>query len=144
MKKLGNFNLQRIQFFVSDFKRANTLNNKKQAGTGPSRRHIQGSKIAKRLPSVKYSLLQYSKIENFSRKKFSNFFFRNYILKKMDRVAHRAPLARAPGALKSHNAKKLERGNPLRFFNIHSVAKHEKIEDFFFIFGKKSNNAEKN
>ena len=31
----------------------------KQAGIGPSRRHIQGSKIAKRLPSVKYSLLQY-------------------------------------------------------------------------------------
>ena len=27
----------------------------KQAGTGPSRRHIQGSKIAKRLPSVEYS-----------------------------------------------------------------------------------------
>ena len=26
-----------------------------QAGIGPSRRHIQGSKIAKRLPSVKYS-----------------------------------------------------------------------------------------
>ena len=26
----------------------------KEAGTGPSRRHIQGSKIAKRLPSVKY------------------------------------------------------------------------------------------
>ena len=43
----------------------------KQAGTGPSRRHIQGSKIAKRLPSVKYSLLQYSKIENFSKKIFS-------------------------------------------------------------------------
>ena len=40
----------------------------KQAGTGPSRRHIQGSKIAKKLPSVKYSLLQYSKIENFSKK----------------------------------------------------------------------------
>ena len=39
-----------------------------QAGTGPSRRHIQGSKIAKRLPSVKYSFLQYSKIENFSKK----------------------------------------------------------------------------
>ena len=32
----------------------------KQAGTGPSRRHIQGSKIAKGLPSVN---LQYSKIE---------------------------------------------------------------------------------
>ena len=42
--------------------------NTEQAGTGPSRRHIQGSKIAKRLPSVKYSLLQYSKIENFTKK----------------------------------------------------------------------------
>ena len=42
-----------------------------QAGTGPNRRHIQGSKIAKRLPSVKYSLLQYSKIENFSKKNLS-------------------------------------------------------------------------
>ena len=33
--------------------------NFKQAGTGPSRRHMQGSKIAKVLPSVN---LQYSKI----------------------------------------------------------------------------------
>ena len=32
----------------------------KQAGTGPNRRHIQGSKIAKGLRSVN---LQYSKIE---------------------------------------------------------------------------------
>ena len=31
------------------------------------------------------------------------------------------------GALKSHNAEKLK-GDPLRFFNIHSVAKHQKIE----------------
>ena len=66
----------------------------KQAGTGPSRRHIQGSKIAKRLPSVKYSLLQYSKIFR------KTIFRKNYILKKMDRVARRGPLARAPGALK--------------------------------------------
>ena len=89
----------------------------KQAGTGPSRRHIQGSIIAKRLPSVKYSLLQYSKIKNFSKK-----------CQKMDRVARRGPLARAPDALESHNAEKLK-GDPLRFFNIHSVAKHEKIEE---------------
>ena len=54
----------------------------KQAGTGPSQRHIQGSKIAKELPSVN---LQYSKIEK---------------PKKVDRVARRCPLARAPGALK--------------------------------------------
>ena len=32
----------------------------------------------------------------------------------------------------------------MRFFNIHSVAKHEKLEEQkFFIFGKKSHNAEK-
>ena len=43
----------------------------KQAGTGPSRRHIQGSKIAKRLPSVKYSLLQYSKIDILRKKIFA-------------------------------------------------------------------------
>ena len=37
-------------------------------------------------------------------------FRKNYILKKMDRVARRGPLARAPGALKSHNAEKLKEG----------------------------------
>ena len=41
----------------------------KQAGTGPSRRHIQGSKIAKRLPSVKNS---FKVLEN---RKFFEFFF---------------------------------------------------------------------
>ena len=35
--------------------RVDVKNIEQQAGTGPSRRHIQGSKIAKRLPSVKYS-----------------------------------------------------------------------------------------
>ena len=55
---------------------------KKQAGTGPSRCHIQGSKIAKGLPSVN---LQYSKIEK---------------AKNMNRVARRGPLAGTPGALK--------------------------------------------
>ena len=44
--------------------------NGKQAGTGPSRRHIQGSKIAKRLPSVKYS---FTVVEN--RKFFEKNFF---------------------------------------------------------------------
>ena len=41
----------------------------KQAGTGPSRRHIQGSKIAKRVPSVKYSC---TVVEN---QKFFEIFF---------------------------------------------------------------------
>ena len=49
-------------------------------------------------------------------------------------MARRGPLARAPGALKSHNAEKLK-GGPFEVFNIHSVAKHEKIEgnkNFYF------------
>ena len=42
---------------------------------------------------------------------FERIFFRkNYILKKIDRVARRGSLVRAPGALKSHNAKKLKGG----------------------------------
>ena len=44
----------------------------------------------------------------------------------MDRVARRGSLARAPGAPKVPQCRKTERGDPLRFFNIHSVAKHQK------------------
>ena len=83
-----------------------SLDRYEQAGTGPSRRHIQGSKIAKRLPSVKYSLLQYSKIKNFSKKNVR----KNYIFNKMNRVARRGSLAPASGALKSHVAEKLKGG----------------------------------
>ena len=90
----------------------------------------------------------------------------------MDRVARRGPLARAPGALKrggdtseivnifvavegglfgeetnfrkkSHNAEK-QKGGTFGVFNIHSVAKHQKLNwENFSIFGKKSHNAEK-
>ena len=77
----------------------------KQAGTGPSRRHIQGSKIAKRLPSVKYS---FTVVEN--RKFFENFFLKKLQTKKMDRVARRGSLPQTPGALTSHNAEKLKGG----------------------------------
>ena len=55
----------------------------------------------------------------------------------MDRVARRGPLAQAPGALKSHNAEK-RKGGPLGFFNIHSVAKHQKIEGGKFLFSEKN------
>ena len=74
--------------------------NQKQAGTGPSRRHIQGSKIAKRLPSVEYS---FTVLEN--RK-----FFEKLHTQKNGPSDARGPLARAPGALKSHNAEKLKGG----------------------------------
>ena len=82
----------------------------KQAGTGPSRRHIQGSKIAKRLPSVKYS---FTVVEN--QKFFENFFLKKLHTKKMDRVARRGSLPRAPGPLTSHNAEKLK-GGPFEVF----------------------------
>ena len=85
----------------------------------------------------------------------------------MDRVAHRGPLTRAPGALKGGTLLKLStflsqfkgggtlwrknkfskkcltmpknrKGDPLGFFNIHSVAKHQKIEgEKIFYFRKK-------
>ena len=107
---------------------------KKQAGTGPSRRHTQGSKIAKGPPSVNS---QDSKIEK---------------AKNMNRVARRGPLARAPGAPKrghfrnffvaveggpfgektnfrekSHNAEKLkEGGGPFEILNTQSVVKYQR------------------
>ena len=96
----------------------------KQAGTGPSRRHIQSSKKAKRLPSVKYS---FTVLEN-----------RNFLEKIFSKKLHTqkngpsgAPgLASAsPWRAKVSQCRKTERVDPLRFFNIHSVAKHEKIEE---------------
>ena len=105
--------------------RVSTNDEYEQAGTGPSRRHIQGSKIAKRLPSVKYS---FTVVEN--RKFFEKIFLKKLHTKKMDRVARR-------GANVSQ-CRKTERGDPLRFFNIHSVAKHEKIEEkIFLLFSEK-------
>ena len=63
-------------------------------------------------------------------------------------MVRRSSLARAPGALKSHNAEKLKGGPFGGFFNIHSVAKHQKIEGGHFgekiFFEKKYRSAEKN
>ena len=44
---------------------------------------------------------------------------------------------------KVSQCRKTGRGDPLGFFNIHSVAKHQKIEEGNF-FGKKFHSAEKN
>ena len=46
----------------------------KQAENGPSWCHILGSKIAKGLQSIKYSLLQYPNEKNVFRNFFRNFF----------------------------------------------------------------------
>ena len=83
---------QRVQFDVLKFCRTFGVElfwslqvskkNYKQAGTCPSRRHIQGSKNSKRTSKCQFTVLE------------------NRKTKKMDRVARRGPLARAPGALK--------------------------------------------
>ena len=112
----------------------------KQAGTGPSRRHIQGSKIAKRLPSVKYSLLQYSKTKNFLKITYSKNgpsgalkshnaeklkggpfeVFQHPFCRKTWKKLKKTKISTF--GKKSHNAEKTEKGDPLGFFNIHSVA----------------------
>ena len=74
-----------------------------QAGTGLSLRHIQSSKIAKRLPSVKYSFTVLEN-QNFLEKNFS----KKLHTQKNGPSGARGSLARAPGALKSHNAEKLK------------------------------------
>ena len=67
----------------------------KQARTSPSRRHIQGSKIAKRLPSVKYSYYSTRKSKFFEKKIFEKITY-----------SKNGPT----GTLKSHNAEKLKGG----------------------------------
>ena len=98
----------------------------KQAGTGPSRRHIQGSKIAKRLPSVKYS---FTVLEN-----------RNFLKKKIfEKITYSKKWTESrAGALKSHNAEKLK-GGTLWDFSTSILSQNEN-----FFFEKKSRSAEKN
>ena len=110
-----------------------------QAGTGPSLRHIQSSRIAKRLPSVKYS---FTVLEN------QNFLEKNFLKKlhtQKNGTSGAPGLASAsPWSAKVSQCRKIERVDPLRFFNIHSVAKHEKIEENKnFHFREKSHNAKK-
>ena len=63
----------------------------------------------------------------------------------MDRVARRGSLARAPGALKSHNAEKLKEGTLWGFSTSILSQNMKKLKKTkYFIFGKKSHNAEKN
>ena len=56
--------------------------------------------------------------------------------KKMDRVARRSPLARTPGALKSHNAKKLKGGTLWGFSTSILSQNMKKLKNFFLFLGK--------
>ena len=85
------------------------------------RSHIQGSKIAKRLPSVKYSLLQYSEIEYFTKTNFS---------KKITYSTNGPSCAPGPASASPWRA---ERGTLPKLSKFLSqlkgfVAKHQKIE----------------
>ena len=63
----------------------------------------------------------------------------------MDRVARRGSLARAPGALKSHNSEKLKGGTLWGFSTSILSQNMKKLKKTkIFIFGKKSHSAEKN
>ena len=77
----------------------------KQAGTGPSRRHIQGSKIAKRLPSVKYS---FTEVEN--RKFFEIFFLKKLHTKKIGPSGAPGLASASPWRANVSQCRKTERG----------------------------------
>ena len=112
----------------------------KQAGTGPSRRHIQ-----------------YSKIENPKNgqsgapgtARTSPWRAKKGTLPKLSTFL--SQLKGEPFGEKTNFRKKVsqcrktESGTPLGLFNIHSVPKHQKIEGRKFLFlEKKSHSAEKN
>ena len=59
-------------------------------------------------------------------------------------MARRGSLARAPGALTSHNAEKLKGGTLWGFSTSILSQSMKKLKKFFFVFGKKFYNAEKN
>ena len=103
-----------------------------QAGTGPSRRHIQGSKTAKRLPSVKYS---FTVLEN-----------RKFLKKKFEKITYSKKWTE--WRAKVSQCRKSERGRTLRGFSTSILTQNIKkmqgdpSEKIFL--EKKSRSAEKN
>ena len=99
-------------------------NDKKYIGVETSRDRPKSAPYPRLKNSKKTSKCQVLFYSTRKSKFFEKNFSKNYILKKMDRVARRGW-----SAAKVSQCRKTERGDPLRFFNIHSVAKHEKIEE---------------
>ena len=112
----------------------------KQTGTGPNRRHIQGSKIAKRLPSVKvFSSTVHKKPKIWTELVRQGDPLRFFIHSVAKLFLFSGKNLTMP--------KKTQRRNLLGFSNIHSVAKHQKMQGGpfgKFFFEKKSRSAEKN
>ena len=68
---------------------------------------------------------------------FRNFFLKKLHTKKIGPSGAPGLASASPWRANVSQCRKTERGDPLRFFNIHSVAKHEKIEEIFFCFREK-------
>ena len=98
----------------------------KQAGTGPSRRHVQGSKIAKGLPSVN---LQYSKIEK--PKKWTEWHAKRgggtSEIVNIFVTVEGGPFGEKTNYRKKvSQCRKTERGDPSGFLNTHSLVKYQR------------------
>ena len=94
------------------------------------------SHTAKRLPSVKYSLLQYSKIEHFSKKLHTQ---------KNGPSGTPGPANASPRRAKVSQCRKTERGTLWGFPTSILSQNIKKLKGGkTFIFGKKSHNAKKN
>ena len=68
---------------------------------------------------------------------FRIFFLKKLHTKKIGPSGAPGLASASPWRANVSQCRKTERGDPLRFFNIHSVAKHEKIEEIFFCFREK-------
>ena len=92
----------------------------KQAGTGPSRRHIQGSKImdSKKWTEWRAKVSQCRKTERGDLLRFFNI----HSVAKHEKIENKFSFSGKNLTM----PKKTERGDPLGFFNIHSVSKHQK------------------
>ena len=82
----------------------------------------------------KCQVFSFAVLEN--RKFFEKIFFSKKLhTQKNGPSGAPGPAGASPWRAKVSQCRKTERGDPLRFFNIHSVAKHEKIEEnknFYF------------
>ena len=123
----------------------------KQAGNGISRRHIQSTKIAKGLPSVKYSHLQYSKIKNQKNgpsgtpgpASASPWRAKRMTLSKLSTFLSQFPGTVWRKKIKSQNAEKLNGGTLWRFSTSFLSQNIKKLKGGNYLLGKKSHNAKK-
>ena len=113
----------------------------KQAGTGPSRRHIQGSKIAKK--TSKCQVFSFAVLEN--RKFFEKNFSKKIHTQKNGPSGAPGPTSACPWRANVSQCRKTERGTLWGFSTFILSQNIKKLKGGkIFIFGKKSHCAGKN